>query len=169
MTLTAWAAMAEMAHTTKPWGLRKARAAVAFSLLSRKVGGAASPVTRARFLDPVGFPKWQTCRHQPCADSHGVYPNSTKTRAPSRRARGVLSLSVNLTLHKFFVAWPDIPAGFAGRAVPVRTHRGRPVSFGCRPTLVMRLAPARTIASAGPELGNFAEFGVSPSRMREPT
>jgi hypothetical protein len=39
------------------------------------------------------------------------------------------SLAVNLTLHKLFVAvWPDIPAGFAGRAVPVRTHWGRPVS-----------------------------------------
>jgi hypothetical protein len=39
------------------------------------------------------------------------------------------SLAFNLTLHKLFIAvWPDISSRFRGRAVPVRTHWGRPFS-----------------------------------------
>ncbi|MFZ2109098.1 MAG: hypothetical protein WAV18_27625, partial [Roseiarcus sp.] len=54
---------------------------------------------------------------------------SFKNEAMSATVQFTKSLAFNLTLHKLFIAvWPDISSRFRGRAVPVRTHWGRPFS-----------------------------------------
>ena len=53
----------------------------------------------------------------------------SKNEAMSATVQFTKSLAFNLTLHKLFIAvWSDISSRFRGRAVPVRTRRGRPFS-----------------------------------------